>query len=123
MLTRTQLAQYTITGLMAWFAAAMTVRFFGDWLAGGAAATIYLLTLPVIWASVVTLQRLLSATAGELVAGVSIGTAAAAFCDGVALRWFPELYGPHSAAGGAWILWGAAAFLSSSFLTPGRRRR
>jgi hypothetical protein len=118
MLTRKHTLLYAAIGLALWFAAALAVRFGGAMLAEDSAWLVYLLTLPAVWGGTALIQRMVGSTRSELVAGVSLGTAAAAFCDGVALRWFSELYGPHFGLGGAWILWGAAAFLASSFLAP-----
>lgn len=120
MLTPVRFAQFCAVGLVLWFAGAMSVRYGGQWLAGDWALPIYAATFPGVWLMVVAVRRLLGAGAAEMVPGIAAGSAAATFCDGLALRWFDGLYGPFAAQGAAWILWGASAFLVAAFIEERR---
>jgi hypothetical protein len=64
----------------------------------------------------VLLARRVAKLADDQVAlGIAIVTAAAVMLDGIALAWFPALYGPgieQTAASGAVILWGGAVAIA-----------
>ncbi len=79
MLTRKHTLLYAAIGLALWFAAALAVRFGGAMLAEDSAWLVYLLTLPAVWGRDGADSAHGGIHAFGLVAGVSLGTAAAAF--------------------------------------------
>ena len=57
-------------------------------------------------------------------ANCALATAAATFCDGIALTWFRGLYGTDPeriVLGAAWILCGAGMGLLLGYVEAGRR--
>ena len=107
-----QLVFFLGFGIAGWLIAALLLRFLGPMgiYDGGARVLTYALiipdTVPFIWLA----AWLGGAREGQLFLGFSISTAMAMLCDGMALAWFPTLYGAtvplHAGAGGT-ILWGA----------------
>lgn len=61
----------------------------------------------------------------DLVSAVVLGTAAAAFLDGVAIPFFPFLYGTRNfkdlAAPAAWLLYGVGLLLGSTYVIAGQQ--
>lgn len=110
-LSRAQLSIFLVYGIAGWLTAALLLRFLGPLgiYEGGARVLTYLLiipgTVPVVWLA----GKLSNAAPGQLFAGFSLSSAMATLCDGIALAWFPGLYGNtvalHAGAGGT-ILWG-----------------
>jgi hypothetical protein len=116
MLSFHQVVRTIVLGVLFWFAAAMIIRYQGSLLTEGETrALMFVLAFPLAWTFMYVLKALAGLRTGQVVAAVSLCTAAAAFCDGIALGWFPELYGNYAKEGGALILWGAAAGLAISF--------
>lgn len=72
------------------------------------------LSVPCVWFLVWTSRQVAALAPDQLVPGVALATAVAAICDGVALTWFPALYGEIGASrdlGAAWLLWGVGVGL------------
>lgn len=120
-LTTKQTAILVIYGAVLWFGAAMLVRATaaGGALDGSARLLTYVLvvpgTIPAVWLG----QRLASLARQQLPVGLAVATATALLLDGVALAWFPWLYGsdPRVLLGGAAvILWGAGVGLVLGFV-------
>jgi glutamate/tyrosine decarboxylase-like PLP-dependent enzyme len=63
--------------------------------------------------------------AGQMVQAMAMGTGTATVMDGIALAWFPDLYGAgaalHAGAGGT-ILWGGGVGLLLAFWFDRARR-
>ncbi|WP_424952993.1 hypothetical protein [Deinococcus sp.] len=111
-------------GVTFWFLAAMTIRFLGPGVfvpGGSLLPLVFLLTLPVAWAFV-WLGLLLSGARGAAVfPAATLMTSVAMLCDGVALTFFPALYGLTSVPlllGAAWILWGAGLIQLMAYWWP-----
>ncbi len=100
-------------GVILWYAAAVLLSVLAPMgvLAGTARLWTYLLIFPGTLPFVLLMWRATGVPRHLLGMAMAVGTTAAMFCDGVALAWFPALYGgeAHVAASGAAILWGAAA--------------
>ena len=115
-LTLRQIAILSSLGALLWLVAALLLR----WLEpmgiyeGAARIWLYLAivpgTLPFVW----LLIRAAGLHRSQALAGVATALTVAVLLDGVALAWFPALYGPDAAAlagAGATLLWGAGIFL------------
>lgn len=111
--------QITITalvGVVLWFVAANLLRLLAplDIYTDPNRIWMYLLvvpgTVPFVW----LMRRLAGLSRAQIFTGYSVGTMSATLCDGIALAWFPALYGGSSelvAGAGAVILWGAGVGL------------
>ncbi|WP_370402439.1 hypothetical protein [Sulfitobacter sp. JB4-11] len=110
-LTRKQLVFFIAFGVAGWLVAALLLRVLGPTgiYEGGLRVWVYALiipgTMPFVWLA----ARLGKAQAGQLYPGFALSSGIATLCDGIALAWFPTLYGAtvqlHAGAGGT-ILWG-----------------
>lgn len=104
-------------GALLWLVAALLLRWLGPQgvYDGTARLWLYLLIVPGTFPFLLMVERLAGLARHQLFAGVAVVTMAAMFLDGVALAWFPGLYGAgtalHAGAGGT-ILWGAAVGLA-----------
>lgn len=121
-----QMVRVIVIGLGIWFAAAMAVRFGGPAGFFGPTASVaaFAVALPVCWLSVLFAKRVAQLQAGQTLPGIALGTAAAAFCDGIGLTWGNGLYGSDPAQvsyGAAWILWGVGIFLLIAYLDDYRQ--
>lgn len=107
-------------GLVLWFSAALLIRALAPMgvFEGAARVWLYLLVIPGTVPFVFLMEKLAGLARSEIALGYSVATTAATLADGVALAWYPELYGGSgvSAAAGAVILWGAGVGLVLSFL-------
>lgn len=128
MLTSAQLVRVVTFAVAYWFAAAMFIKatphagVFG----GGGGVLTFLLMFPTAWLSVIALRRIAALRAGQIFSGMSLGTGAAALCDGIALTWTPELYGgasPQTLLGSAGILWGVGTLLLTAYVMEIREWR
>ena len=132
-LTARQMSVAALCGLVLWLPPALLLRVIGP-LAGrpspvsltgpmgvydGAARVVLYLaiipgTVPVLW----LMRALARLQAGQMVQAMAIGTGTATVVDGIALAWFPDLYGAgvalHAGAGGT-ILWGGGVGLLLAF--------
>lgn len=111
-LTSGQVLTLAITGAVLWFLAAILLRTIGPMGAfeGGNRVLLYALTIPGTLPFVWTTQRLAKLASNQVATGIAIVTAIALLLDGVAVAWFPELYGgdlPQVTNSAAAILWGA----------------
>ena len=125
-LTPRQVRLSLVLGAVLWFLAALLLRYVGT--AGGFdganRALLFAAILPGSIPVVLLFRRVLALGPGQLTGAVALGTAAAALLDGLALSWWPALYGTETAliaGSGATILWGAGAliFLAYAFDRPG----
>ena len=126
-LTAAQMVTLIVLGVVFWFSAAMIVRFGAPMGFFGPTASIiaFALTIPGCWLSVLVVKRIARLEAGQMVAGIVIGTVTATLCDGIALTWARGLfYGSDPTLvnfGAAWILWGAGLFLLFAYLDDQRQ--
>lgn len=118
-LGRRQTAILLSWGVLLWFSAAMFIRYVPAALFGRGAATalLFAAAVPVAWVTIWATRRVASLRSDQLVAGAALGSAAAMFCDGIALTW-TSLYGSDRdlVPAAAWLLWGVAAILVSAFV-------
>ena len=126
-LTARQMSVAAVCGLVLWLAAALLLRVIGPMGVYDGAARIALYvaiipgTVPVLW----LMRALARLQPGQMVPAMAMGTGTATIMDGVALAWFPDLYGAgvalHAGAGGT-ILWGGGVGLLLAFWFDRARR-
>jgi hypothetical protein len=109
--TTRQLVTLIISGWVFWFAGALICRYVGalGLFDGSARALVYVALIPGTLPVVLLIRRLARLEDQHVALGIAVVTAAAIMLDGIALAWFPALYGPgttQAAASGAVILWG-----------------
>ena len=126
-ISRSQYAILAAYGALLWFLAAMLVRVLAPMgaLEGSARMLAYALVIPGTIPAILVGLKLTGLSRSNSVLAVAMMTAAAGVLDGIALAWFPVLYGDnvvHVLAGAAVILWGAGVALALSFAlkTPAR---
>jgi cation transport ATPase len=108
-----------ILGIIFWFAAAMIIRFLGPIFFGSGTVlqvVAFVITIPIAWVFFwlgVTLAR---AKGTVVMPTMVVMSFTAMLLDGVALTFFPTLYGPTYAIGGAWILWGLGLIQLITFI-------
>lgn len=98
-------------GIFFWFVAAMIIRFVGPYLfipGSVILAVTFALSIPFAWLFYKSAILAAGAKGATLMPSVLIMNCTAMLFDGIALTFFPTLYGPTFAIGGAWILWGLA---------------
>lgn len=115
-LTRRQLATMIAVGAALWLAAALLLRTIGPLGAfeGTARVMLYVAVIPGTWPFVRLARRLAGLRADQVAIGTAVTVATATLLDGIALAWFPALYGSSAeqvAAAAAAILWGAGVAL------------
>ncbi|QNL18506.1 hypothetical protein HXX25_03640 [Hyphobacterium sp. CCMP332] len=119
-LTGRQLWLSALMGVILWFVAAIMLRFMGPMgiYDGLARVLLYIAIIPGTIPFMILFQKIAGLSRQQVALGVSVGTAAAILCDGAALAWYPQLYGPtvalHAGAGGT-ILWGGGVGLVIAF--------
>ncbi|MEO1045493.1 MAG: hypothetical protein AAFX04_08655 [Pseudomonadota bacterium] len=116
-----QLLICILMGIALWFFAALLLRMLGqaELLSKGNMALLYALVIPGTIPFVYLIRLVARLHPGQLGPGLAVATAAAALCDGMALIWFPGLYGATTeiiAFSGASILWGAGVAIALGFL-------
>jgi hypothetical protein len=98
-------------GVVFWLAGALIIRAVG---ASGLAwdtrrVLLFVVTIPVMWLAIACLRRPGPDSRTRLVAMASVATGTAAFCDVIALTWFPGLYARDAStivAGTIFLFWG-----------------
>lgn len=115
--TTAQLATLIGSGWIFWFVGALICRLGGElgWFDGGARILLYGALIPGTVPVVLMIWRIARLERQHVALGTAIVTAAAIMLDGIALAWFPGLYGPgiaQTAASGAVILWGGAVAIA-----------
>ena len=120
-LTTGQTLALIIIGAVLWFAAAALLRtigpngaFEGNW-----HILLYALTIPATVPFVWMVQKLVRLADNQVAIGYSLATASALLLDGIAVAWFPSLYGsdlPQVTNSAAAILWGAGVGMILAFM-------
>lgn len=105
-----------IIGAAYWLVAALVVRWTAtDWVGNDAlTAVVFILIIVATVPALLLGYRLAGISRSRAATGATIMTGAAALLDGVALTWFPALYGSNPVVilgGAAAILWGAGVAL------------
>lgn len=101
-------------GVVLWFVAAMMIRFLGPavFVPGSAALPlVFALSIPVAWAFLWVGTTGIGVRGAAVMPAVIIMSFTAMFLDGLALTFFPALYGLPPASllmGAALLLWGVA---------------
>lgn len=116
-----QIVTMAIFGAVLWFLAAMTLRYLGPMgiYDGANRAVLYALIIPGTVPFVVLARRIGGLASNQIGIAYAVGTTSAMLLDGLALAWFPMLYGgtPELVAGaGSAILWGAGVGQLIAFL-------
>ena len=119
-LTNGQIIQLVIWGAVLWFTAAMLLRLLGPMgiYEGINQVILYALVVPGTLPFIVAVQRLTKTPREHAGLGIAVATTAAVLLDGIALAWFPFLYGTEThliAGAGAVILWGAGVGMFYGF--------
>ncbi|WP_102127142.1 DUF5367 family protein [Deinococcus planocerae] len=113
-------------GAALWFLAAMMIRFLGPsvFVQGSAALPlVFVLSLPVAWAFLWVGLTLSGARGAAVLPAVVVMSFTAMLLDGLALTFFPALYGLPPASlllAAAWLLWGVALTQVIAFVWPRR---
>jgi len=120
-LRQSQFVIVAVLGALFWFVAALLCQVLGPMgaLEGAARALTYAAVIPGTVPVVLLMQRAARLRKDQLAAGMAAATAVAALLDGIALAWFPALYGEGAeqiAASGAVILWGAGVGMILGFV-------
>ena len=120
-ISRSQYAMLAAYGALLWFLAAILVRVLAPMgaLEGSARILTYALVIPGTIPAILIGLKITNVTRSNSVLAVAMMTAAAGLLDGIALAWFPALYGDnvaHVLAGAAVILWGVGVGLALSFV-------
>ena len=116
-----QIAILTGMGALLWFLAANLLRILGPMgiFEGYNRVLLYVLIVPGTLPFAILVWKIAGLARDQIALGFAVSTAIATLLDGVALAWFPSLYGAaveEVAACGAAILWGAGVGLVLGFL-------
>jgi hypothetical protein len=120
-LSSSQINILAVLGAVLWLGAALLLRAlapFGIY-EGFARIILYALIVPGTWPFVLLAKRMAKLAPNQIAIGMSVLTATAVLLDGIALAWFPGLYGfelAHFAGAGAAILWGGGVALVLGFV-------
>ncbi|TCS12855.1 DUF5367 family protein [Caulobacter sp. BK020] len=108
--SKMQIAKLVALSLGFWALATLYIRLLPNALINPLQGSMgFVTTLPVAWLSVWLTKVLARLAPNQLLSGVAFVGATAMMIDGVALRWFSDLYGSDPLAvrlGAAWLLWG-----------------
>lgn len=120
LLSRRQAVIMVIMGVILWFLAAILLRSLAPMgiYDGMGRIGLYLLIIPGTYPFLRLLKKIARLGQGQIALGVSLATATATLLDGIALAWFPILYGTnidHTAGAGGAILWGAGVGIMLGF--------
>jgi hypothetical protein len=115
-LTPSQTLKLAGFGALLWLFAALLLRILGPMgvFEGSAHIMLYTLVVPGTYPFLKIAQKLVQLTPATTVVGVTVITASATLLDGIALAWFPRLYGAETMlqlASAAAILWGVGVGL------------
>lgn len=109
-----------LNGAVLWLAAALLLRWLGPMGVheGSARVILYALVIPGTYPFNLLIRAIARLEKGQMVQALALGTAVATLLDGIALAWFPGLYGTgidmHMGAATV-ILWGAGVGIMLAF--------
>lgn len=120
-LTNGQTLTLVIIGAVLWFAAAILLRTIvpNGAFEGNRHILLYALTIPATVPFVWMVQKLAGLASNRIAIGYSLATATALLLDGIAVAWFPSLYGTELSQvtnSAAAILWGAGVGIILAFI-------
>lgn len=120
-LSTSQIVTMAIFGAVVWFVAGMALGYLGPMgiYEGTNRAVLYALIVPGTVPFVMLARRIGGLASNQIAIAYAVATTVAMLLDGLALAWFPALYGgtPEMVAGaGATILWGAGVGQLLAFL-------
>ena len=120
-LTVGQVVSCLVQGAVLWLAAALLLRWLGPTgiYEDPLRILVYLLVIPGTWPFVIQVEKLAKLRRDQVFTGMAVGTMMAVLLDGVALAWFPRLYGETVelwAGAGAVILWGGGVGMGLGWL-------
>ena len=115
-LSTPQIVMLVALGAVLWFLAAIMLRALAPLgiYDGSNRILLYALVIPGTFPFVLIARKLARLAPDQMAIALAIATAAATLLDGLALAWFPGLYGSNTAqiaGAGAAILWGAGVGL------------
>lgn len=115
--TANQLATLVMSGIVLWFTGALLLRYLGavGSLQGASLMIVYAALIPGTVPIILLMRRLAKLADDQIALATSIIVASAILLDGIALSWFPALYGPgiaQTAVSGAIILWGGGVAIA-----------
>jgi hypothetical protein len=125
-LGRGQAVRLTGLGILLCFSGALFIRhgipagLFG----GRAGIVLFALSVPLAPTLVWTGERVGALRQDQLISGVTLMSAVAVLCGGIALTWFPALYGDNPAShhlGAAWLLFDVGVNLIAALFISIRR--
>jgi hypothetical protein len=114
-----------ILGIIFWFAAAMIIRFLGPTFFGSGTmlqVVAFVVTVPIAWVFFWLGITLVGAKGAAVMPTMVVMSFTAMLLDGIALTFFPTLYGPTYVIGGAWILWGLGLIQVMTFIQTRRAK-
>jgi hypothetical protein len=117
---------FVVLGALAWFIAVIFIRFAGAaffiessfWLVG-----LYVLSIPGAWLTIKGIAQAGKLSGVKILMAVAIMCFTASLLDGVAIAWFPSLYGlptPAHLLAAAWLLWFVGVSLSITVIMTRR---
>lgn len=86
---------------------------------GLANAVLFVLSIPTAWLCIVSVRRLAGLAPAQVLTGTALITAVVALLDGVAMTWWPALYGGPALLAAAWLLWFVGAVLGVAVMQAG----
>jgi hypothetical protein len=123
----TQVVSLVILSVVLWVAATLYIYFLPGALTSPVSGSMgFITTFPIAWLSVVLTRFVGKLSPDQLLAGVGVVGALAMMIDGIALRWFPMVYGSDPATlrlGAAWLLWGYGVSLGIAVLIAAQQHR
>jgi hypothetical protein len=120
-LSPTQTISFLFLGLAFWFLAALFIRFFGAgiFVAGNPwLLALFLAAIPMAWGLVRLSGGLGRIRGPALFPAATLLSVVGLLLDGVAIAWFPALYGLPTAAlvlAAAWLLWGVGVLIGMAY--------
>jgi hypothetical protein len=115
--TSRQLATLVVIGVVIWLLGALLLNYLGEIgsLQGASLIIVYAALIPGTVPIILLVRRLARLATDQIALASAIVVASAIVLDGLALSWFPALYGPgiaQTAVSGAIILWGGGVAIA-----------
>jgi hypothetical protein len=111
-----------------WFLAALFIHFMGPRgvFGGIRSVLLYALTIPATIPLNIRTRKIARLPQSQTLTVVAVTSATATMLDGIAMTWFPALYGGDPAiiqGGAAWLLWAIGVGLALALITVVRGER